>query len=49
MNGCWECGEFESCQTLAWLDPVHQGANVANLRILRDKGIEEFLAGKKLW
>jgi len=49
MNGCWECGEFESCQTLAWLDPVHQGANLANLRILRDKGIEEFLAGKKLW
>jgi hypothetical protein len=49
MHGCWECGEFESCHTLAWLDPVHQGANVANLRILRDKGIEEFLAGKKFW
>ena len=49
MKGCWECGECELCQTLAWLNPLHQGANVANLRILRDRGIEEFLAGKKLW
>ncbi|MEN6406447.1 MAG: DUF3795 domain-containing protein [Thermoguttaceae bacterium] len=49
MNGCWECAEFEWCQTLAWLNPVHQGTNVANLRILRHNGIGEFLAGKKLW
>jgi hypothetical protein len=48
MNGCWECGEFESCPTLAWLNPVEQGANVANLRILRDRGIEEFLAERRL-
>ena len=37
MNGCWECNEFESCQILAWLNPVHQGANVANLCILRQQ------------
>ncbi len=49
MKGCWECDEFELCQTLAWLNPVEQGANVANLRILRDRGIEEFLAEKKFW
>jgi hypothetical protein len=48
MNGCWECGEFELCPTLAWLNPVEQGANVVNLRILRNRGIEQFLAGKKL-
>jgi hypothetical protein len=49
INGCWECGDFESCRTLGWLNPVHQGAHLANLRTVRDKGIEEYLAGEKFW
>jgi hypothetical protein len=49
INGCWECDGFESCDTLAWLNPVNQGANVENLRTIREKGIESFLVGEKLW
>ena len=46
MNGCWECGEFESCQTLAWLDPVNQGANVANLASSGTRGSRSSLPGR---
>jgi hypothetical protein len=49
IPGCWECAGVESCQTLAWLDPVHKAANLANLRIIRDKGMDAFLAGEKHW
>jgi hypothetical protein len=49
IAGCWECGEFEDCQTLAWLQPVNGVAHVLNLRKIRDEGIADFLAGVKHW
>lgn len=49
LDGCWECDEFEGCSTLASLDPVHERANLKNIRIIRDKGMNTFLYGKKYW
>jgi hypothetical protein len=49
IDGCWMCDSFENCRTLAWLEPVHGDAHLKNLRILRDQGVEAFLAGDKNW
>jgi hypothetical protein len=49
IDGCWECEAFETCPTLAWLEPVNVGAHVKNLRILREQGMAAFLAGSKFW
>lgn len=49
IAGCWECKAFEDCNTLDWLKPVHGDAHRMNLRIIRDKGMTAFLAGKKNW
>ena len=47
IAGCWECGEFETCTKLDFLKPIHGNANVENLKIIRKKGIQAFLAGKR--
>jgi len=47
--GCWECTDFETCEKLDFLKPVHGDAHLKNLRILNKKGIAEFLKGKKYW
>ena len=49
VAGCWECGEFESCQKLDFLKQAHGDAHLKNLRTLKKKGMEEFLKGKTLW
>jgi hypothetical protein len=49
LEGCWECGEFEKCETLDFLKPGHGDAHLKNLRILKRKGIDSFIAGKKYW
>ena len=49
IEGCWECDEFETCEKLDFLIPNHGDAHIKNLRKLKKKGVEEFLAGKKLW
>ena len=49
IGGCWQCHEWESCDTLSWLNSVHKGSHLANLKIIQEKGIQHFLAGNKLW
>jgi len=49
IEGCWECGEFESCTKLDYLRPVHDDGHLKNLRILSRKGVDAFIAGKRHW
>jgi len=51
IEGCWECAGFEACDTLRLdiLETLHGNKNIANLRILKEEGIETFLAGKRYW
>jgi len=49
VEGCWMCDDFESCEVLAWLDPVHGDAHRENIRRIREEGLEEFLNGDKQW
>ena len=49
LNGCWECEQMETCTVLAAIYPVHQGANVRNMKIIREQGMDAFLAGEKYW
>ncbi|MBN2589037.1 MAG: DUF3795 domain-containing protein [Sedimentisphaerales bacterium] len=47
IEGCWECSQFENCETLSWIDPNHKLANILNLQIIRDKGMDAFLSLKE--
>jgi hypothetical protein len=47
--GCWECPDFETCEKLDFLRPVHGDAHLLNLRLLKKKGVENFRKGKKHW
>lgn len=49
IDGCWECDAFETCELLAFLNPSHGDAHIRNLRALKRKGLEGFLAGEKHW
>jgi hypothetical protein len=49
INGCWECDDFETCDKLNFLVPVHGDAHVKNLRNLKKRGVDEFLTGKRYW
>jgi hypothetical protein len=47
--GCWECDDTAECKKLDELNSTHGEAHRKNLRIIKRKGIEGFLAGKKHW
>lgn len=49
LSGCWECPEFEECDKLDFLRPVHGEAHLKNLRNLKQKGTSGFLEGKSYW
>lgn len=49
LAGCWQCDEAEQCPTLGKLEPIHRGANLANIRKIRDEGMAAFLEGEKKW
>lgn len=49
LEGCWKCPDFESCDRLDFLVPVHGDAHIRNLRAIRKKGLEEFMKGKTNW
>lgn len=48
-QGCWECGEFEACTKLKFLEPIHGDGHLKNLGVIRKKGIEGFVQGKRYW
>ena len=49
FDGCWECAEFEDCNKLEFLVPVHGDAHVKNLRKIKRKGKDNFVKGKPFW
>ncbi len=49
IEGCWHCHEYETCNKIGELEKSHVGANVKNLKILKKKGAEAFIAGKRYW
>jgi len=49
LAGCWECGEFETCAKLRFLEGVHGDAHKRNLRVLKKKGPAAFARGKRYW
>lgn len=49
IDGCWECGEFETCEKLDFLRPGHGDAHLKNLKKINKQGIEKFFEGKKYW
>ena len=49
LAGCWECGEFETCDKLQTLAAAHSDAHIRNLKKLRRSGVEAFLSGPKQW
>jgi len=49
FEGCWACGEFESCELLRILENAHGSAHLVSLRTIAAKGLEAFLAGDKPW
>ena len=49
IEGCWQCDEFETCQNLDFLNPVHGDAHLRNLRKLNKQGTNAFIEGKRFW
>jgi len=49
IAGCWECEAFEGCGKLDFLKNGHGDAHLKNLWILREKGVDAFIAGRKYW
>ncbi len=49
IDGCWECDIFEECEKLDFLKHVHNGGHIKNLKIIKKKGKNEFLSGKRYW
>jgi len=49
MEGCWECHEFENCKKLDFLRAVHDDAYIRNLKIIKNKGVDEFIKGETYW
>lgn len=49
IKGCWECDEVDKCEKLDYLAPGHGDAHRRNLSIIRRKGMDAFIEGKKYW
>ena len=47
IAGCWECNESEICTQLDFLTPIHGDAVFKNLKMIKQKGLEEFLSSKR--
>ena len=47
FDGCWECDEIETCKKLNTLNEIHKDANRKNLKVIKKKGISNFIEGKK--
>jgi hypothetical protein len=49
IAGCWQCADFERCDKLDFLQPVHGEAHIKNLKMLKKKGTAAFVDGKRHW
>jgi len=43
LEGCWECEQFEDCETLAGLKPINGEVNINNIKKIRTEGIVKFI------
>jgi hypothetical protein len=49
FDGCWQCGEFETCPKMGFLRPIHLDANLKNLRKIKKEGVQAFTDGRRHW
>jgi len=49
IMGCWECGEFKSCEKLNFLSATHGDAHIKNLGLIKEEGMEKFVDGDRHW
>lgn len=49
IEGCWECDEFETCDKLEFLQPIHGDAHIRNMKKISKQGMRKFLEGDKHW
>jgi Protein of unknown function (DUF3795) len=49
ISGCWLCETYEQCEKLDFLNAVHGDSHRKNLAIIKKKGIEKFIRGKRYW
>ena len=49
LSGCWECGIVDECEKLDFLITMHGDAHKKNLAIIKKKGVDEFVKGKRHW
>ena len=49
LEGCWQCSQYEHCAKLDALNSLHQNAHRRNLKIIQEKGVNEFSKGNKHW
>jgi hypothetical protein len=49
IRGCWECDQAPGCGKLDFLQKTHGDAHRKNIAIIRKKGIDTFLKGKRNW
>ena len=49
LTGCWECGSVDQCEKLDFLNATHGDGHRKNLAIIKKKGIDGFIKGKRHW
>ena len=50
FEGCYECDDIESCDTLARLEELHGNSCLKNLKAIREMGAANWVAnGPRLW
>ncbi|RJQ31804.1 MAG: DUF3795 domain-containing protein [Actinobacteria bacterium] len=49
LTGCWECGDFLSCDKLKSLEPNHGKAHIKNLKTLKKVGPKNFTGKNAFW
>lgn len=49
VEGCWECDQFEQCETIRILEPVHKDANIKNLRNIKKEGTDNWPKKRRYW
>lgn len=47
LTGCWQCSDFGKCTRFEFLKPIHEDANLKNLKKLEKQGVEDFLKGPR--
>jgi len=49
FDGCWQCGELDTCSKLDSLCVAHGDAHIRNLRQIKLHGTKAFVEGRRLW